>query len=112
MKPPTFAPIYVGLYPLLAEKARELGYALAIHGTVARDFDLIAVAWIDDAAEPVALRDALMDCMAVSLGDSVDGRGVRLDDGEAKPHGRIAWSIPLGAGAVLDLSVVPPRKVA
>lgn len=59
MKPPTFAPAYVGMYVILSEVAREHGYALAIHGTVSRDFDLIAIPWTETAGDPELLIEKL-----------------------------------------------------
>lgn len=107
MKPPTFAPIYVGLFVILSERARTLGYALAVHGTATRDLDLIAVPWTNEAIDPDELVIELMHAIRVGVGDSVDGKGRRLDQPEVRPHGRLAWIIPLGCGATLDLSVTP-----
>jgi hypothetical protein len=39
----------------MREAARGLGYALATHGTMAFDIDVVAIPWIDGAAEPEAL---------------------------------------------------------
>lgn len=39
--------------------ARAYGYALAEHGSVARDWDLVAVPWVVDAAPPEALVRSL-----------------------------------------------------
>ena len=47
MKPPTFSPLYVVCFPALAEVARAHGYALMVHGTVARDLDLVACPWTE-----------------------------------------------------------------
>lgn len=107
MKPPTFAPIFVGMYPLLCEAARAHGYALAVHGTVARDMDLVAVPWTASACSAEELYRALLRTLHVDQGDAADGAGRKLDDPVAKPHGRIAWMIHLGCGATLDLSVMP-----
>lgn len=52
MKPANPAPFYACLYPALCDRAREHGYALAIHGTVATDLDLIAVPWTTAATAP------------------------------------------------------------
>lgn len=52
MKPANMGPAYVGLYPALADIARAHGYALAIHGTIARDFDLIAIPWVESPSHP------------------------------------------------------------
>lgn len=45
MKPPTRAPFFACIYHGLCDVARARGYALAIHGTVTSDLDLIAVPW-------------------------------------------------------------------
>lgn len=52
MKPANFAPVYCALYPALAEIARKHGYAMAIHGTMARDFDLICIPWVETPSKP------------------------------------------------------------
>lgn len=100
-KKPTYAPAYVvGIYPALAEKARGLGYALALHGSLKRDLDLIAVPWTDDASDPDALLAAMMATFDVSTNNPM---GLP----EAKPHGRMCWTIPLWWGAYIDLAVMP-----
>lgn len=99
-KKPTYAPAYiVGVYPALAERARTLGYALALHGSIQRDLDLVAVPWVDGAADPVQLLAALCEEFDLTVPP--------VGDPEIKPHGRLAWSIPLWWGAYIDLSVVP-----
>lgn len=100
-KKATYAPAYVvGIYPELAAKAREYGYALALHGSVQRDLDLVAIPWADAAAEPQRLVTALCDVFDVKPNHPIDEPGV-------KPHGRLCWSIPLWWGAYIDLSVMP-----
>lgn len=47
MNPATYAPMYAALYPSLAEIARTHGWALAVHGTLGRDMDLICVPWTE-----------------------------------------------------------------
>jgi hypothetical protein len=37
---------YALLYPHLVELVRPLGYALALHGSMNRDFDMVAVPWL------------------------------------------------------------------
>lgn len=100
-KKPTYAPAYVvGIYPRLAEIARAHGYALALHGSVQRDLDLIAVPWTDGASDHTVLLSALCESIDVSPNGH-----------SAKPHGRLAWSIPLWWGAYIDLSILPPNSV-
>ena len=95
---------YAFIVPVLAEVARGVGYALALHGSMTNDLDLVAVPWTDDAGTPEDLVDA--------LGAAI--RWTREGDAfgpERKPHGRIAWKIPLLAGASIDLSVMPRTSV-
>lgn len=43
MKPANNAPVYCAIYPGLAEIARNFGYALTVHGSLARDFVKVTV---------------------------------------------------------------------
>ena len=128
MKPATRAPFYASMYHGLCETARKHGYALAIHGTVTADLDLIAVPWTKDAAPAEVVRDALMKHIgAVDYGDlhrnmgfnenlvqqivtsEHAGRMEPHDESGAclKPHGRRAWNLYLDHGCKVDLSVMP-----
>ena len=98
--PPNYAPVYAAaMYPDLAKIARDHGYALAVHGSMARDFDLVAVPWTDEACEPDTLVTAML-----------AGRAARLIGGEpsVKPHGRRAYTLSIGFGeCAIDLSFMP-----
>lgn len=99
MKPASVVPAYAALYPLFAEAAREKGYALTIHGTLGRDMDLVAIPWIEDPAEPFET--------VVHIANVV--RAV-ITEPENKFHGRMAYSLCLGDGGVIDLSIFAPRR--
>jgi hypothetical protein len=92
--------------------AREHGYAIGLHGSAVRDIDLIAAPWTEDASDTETLVEAIIDaCNRTSpwhlafLNDH-DGNGIK----NAKPHGRRCWSIHLGGGVYVDLSVMPLLK--
>lgn len=111
MKTPTFAPAYVGLFPILSEVAQENGYALAAHGSVARDFDLVAIPWIEEAANAETLIRAIAKSMSYTMDGAITvDRLFEPPYTEQKPHGRRSWSIPLDCGAVLDISVMPRNQ--
>ena len=59
MKEPTRAPAYACMYHGLCDTARKHGYALAIHGTMTTDLDLVAIPWTDEAADVDTLVAAL-----------------------------------------------------
>lgn len=99
MKAANYAPVYCALYPELATLAREHGYALALHGSVARDFDLICIPWVDAPSEPDALIDAITTKFSIR----------RHPGGWAEmKHGRCAHTIVIEFGeCAIDLSFMP-----
>ncbi len=103
MKPPTFAPVYLSLFPHLAKIANEHGYALAAHGSVQRDMDLVAVPWTNDATS----AEELVAAFAKYLRVLDDVFSLALHGPEQKPHGRIAWLLSTGFGSGIDQSVMP-----
>ena len=105
---------YAVLYPALQEVANAHGYALAIHGSMARDFDLVAVPWQEPASEPLQLILALKEvCGGVFTHADFDDL-VEEHKPTEKPHGRLAWSIHLTNdgmfGPYLDVSVMPLKR--
>lgn len=54
---PNYAPVYAAaLYPEFAKIFQRHGYALAVHGSLARDFDIIGIPW----AEKIPLQKMLL----------------------------------------------------
>ncbi len=125
MKDANRAPVFACLYPGLCVIARRHGYALAIHGTVVNDLDLIAVPWTVEAVDAVTLKNAILEHIGACgyrelLRNGGNGlsedhieqivtreRCTGPDDAEVKPHGRLAWNLYLVAGSKVDLSVLP-----
>jgi hypothetical protein len=110
---PARAAAYVALYPMLVAIAKRHGYALAVHGSVTRDFDLVAIPWIEEASEPMKLMKAIKRATrAVIHHDEMDSL-VNWKPTE-KPHGRLAFSLHVTNhgmyGGYLDISVMPKVK--
>lgn len=103
MKEPTIAPIYCVLFPRIIEAARAFGYAIAVHGTLQRDLDLVAIPWTDEAVDAEALVKAVIEACGGYLADWRKD----TEDPTSKPHGRLAWSIHIDPHAYIDLSVMP-----
>lgn len=114
---------YVGLIDSLSLVAKGCGYTLALHGSFNRDFDIIAVPWTEEAlpAEEliqklhddvtylkidVALDDYIEKLPTTTSPDGMVNRG-RIHGPTHRPHGRRVWSIDLGFGKYLDISVMP-----
>lgn len=100
MKDANYAPFYsAGLYPKLAKIFREHGYALAVHGSVGTDFDLIAVPWVHEAGDPA---DVIEECQKkFAFRKDVCKPG-------PKPHSRCAYKLHMSFGdCSLDISFTP-----
>jgi hypothetical protein len=102
--------IYAQLLPKIKESAKGLGYALAIHGSMNRDLDILAAPWIEDAAPPEALVAAIAEAVDGFVIGAKDGQFERgkLDPVPHKfPHGRMCWNICWGGRPFIDLSIMP-----
>ncbi len=89
--------LYADALPFLQRVSNDAGYALAVHGSLSRDCDLVAVPWTPDAIPAEELINWLCERAGV---DEVKGP-------EKKPHGRIAWSLMLSKRVYIDISVMP-----
>lgn len=98
MKAANSAPVYACMYKGLADLSRDHGYALAAHGSLARDFDVIAVPWAEKISKPQELADAVLNKFALS----------EIGEMEVRNHGRLCWTFSLGFGdTFLDFSIIP-----
>ena len=94
----------IGVVAVVKAVAKRLGYAIAWHGSLARDIDLIAVPWTDDAVEPNNLVKQIVEAVG---GKYTAGQ----KNPDVRPHGRLTYAINLHPWPVyLDLSVMPPKK--
>ena len=78
--------------------AFECGYAIAIHGTLDRDIDLIAIPWI----EVTASVEVLLAKVCRAARGRADIQGWRQ-----RPHGRLVRIINLEQGEYIDFSITP-----
>jgi hypothetical protein len=130
VKPCTYDsyPQYKQLIEPLREVAHRLGYALAVHGTLKRDIDLIACPWTSHAVPGRALAKAIQ-CKAREIvgyaephpmemtcsnpkyfRDGLTGYAAKCGRIAAKRHGRKCWTFHLTRthdGPYIDLSVMP-----
>lgn len=96
------AVFYAVLYKRFREAALECGYALALHGSMISDMDLIAVPWVNEAKTPDELAKAISDCI-----DGTAWKDHHLMDRHEKPHGRVTYTLSIMGDWHLDLSVLP-----
>jgi hypothetical protein len=92
--------------------ARSLGYAVALHGSMRRDLDLIAAPWTDEAVPPEELAEAVRVAVGGYWRAAHPDPYVEIGGSEPakRSHGRLAWSIYGVLGTYIDLSVMPPLR--
>lgn len=95
---------YMLLLQWLNDAANKHGYALGLHGSLNRDLDLIAAPWTEEAV----CADQLVQALAKAAGGWIE-HGACCVNPEFRPHGRIAYTIQLGRGLYLDVSVMPRK---
>ncbi len=98
---PNYAPVYAALYPELARIFQRHGYALAIHGSMARDFDVIAVPWREILSLPEDIIKEITEIFVIR----------QIGEPETKQYGRKVYLLSIGhGGCMVDLSFFPDEE--
>lgn len=106
-------PIFDKIIEPIRARAKELGYAIGVHGTLKRDIDLIACPWVTGAVDAKTLAEAVR-LVALEIHgaaymippENTDPHHIEGCPG-AKAHGRLTWTFHMGGGPYIDLSVMP-----
>lgn len=93
--------IYTSLLPSIRTIANECGWAIAVHGSGERDFDLIAFPWRICPVDP----ETVLKIMASKLGLLKTS-----EDPEERPHNRKCYVLHCGSDLYLDFSFFVPDK--
>jgi hypothetical protein len=105
---PAYALVYAAIIPILQEIGRTHGYAIAVHGSMATDLDLLACPWTDGAQEAEVLVEAIRTHFSLMF------QVTHQENPSIRSHGRRAWSMQFDqetgfaiGGPYLDVSVMP-----
>jgi hypothetical protein len=98
------AVFYAVLYNDFRKAALDCGYALALHGSMTRDMDLIAVPWVAEATTPKELVSKISDC----IGDTV-WKDKHTIGQEIRPFNRIVYTLSVMGDWFIDLSIINPH---
>ena len=106
--------LYAQLLPKIREAARKHGWAIGVHGSCVRDLDLMAMPWIEEAAEVEVLLKAICEAAGgfVPMVEvhEMTWEAAAKDPQTNKPHGRRSYNICFGGYPFIDLAVMPKRK--
>lgn len=73
------------------------GYALALHGSLQRDLDAVAIPWVEKCEPAEFLIERVCARMGLTVGPNSPA---------SKPHGRKVWTLMLANWGFVDLSVM------
>lgn len=91
------------ILPSIRRAAKAEGYAVAVHGSLARDIDLVAIPWSEHAHPPELLVSTIRGILAGFFGACYVSK-----EATDKPQGRKAWAYTSHMmTAEVDLSVMP-----
>ena len=99
---------YLRIVPVIKQVARDLGYAIGMHGSLTHDLDLIAVPWVTGEATHEELLDAMQ--LAIAGYKGMNHKQEKVDKpyiGSDMPHGRRAYIVWIGVHAHIDISITP-----
>lgn len=102
--PDSRAVFYSVLWPSMRKAAIDCGWALALHGSMQSDMDLMAMPWTEDCKSHQVLAQAISDCLGKSI-----WREHHLEAHHTKPHGRIVYTLSIGSDWYIDLSLMSPQ---
>lgn len=91
------------ILPPIRRAAAMEGYAIAVHGSLARDIDLVAFPWVEHAQPPERLIQSVRGIVA-----GIFGACYLSAEATEKTHGRRAWLFHSHSmNAEIDFSVMP-----
>ena len=93
------------LWPKIREVAAKCGWAIAIHGSVVNDLDLMAMPWVEEHTT----ADDLADCIA-SVVTSPEFYREPIKDDKSKPNNRVVYTI-FAATSYIDLNVIKESEI-
>lgn len=107
---------YSFCYEQMKDVASKYGYNLLIHGSMNRDCDLVAVAWVNEIG--------VVDDMVSEIAEVLGGEVMQQTEESLNcfPHGRLGYVVEMNRGGYwnnfddkqyyFDISVMPPYRRA
>lgn len=99
--------MYVAYFGILQQIVNKHGYALCVHGSVVRDFDLVAVPFEDKVSSHTEVLEEIKQMVGLENPEIVNWRMAGLE-----PHGRMCYAIECGGGGYFDISFTPSMQQA
>lgn len=96
---------YASMYEDIRKCALDCGWAVALHGSLSSDMDIMAMPWIEDAVSFEELIKKLSELFV----DNISSENYFITYNE-KPYNRVVATIPIFADFYLDISTIKIMK--
>lgn len=95
------AVFYTVLWPSFRKAAIDCGWALALHGSMASDMDMMAMKWVQDAKPVEDLIKALSNCIDGTIWKDRHSKAT-----DNKPHNRVVYTLSIYSDFYIDPSII------
>lgn len=95
------AVFYTVLWGSFRQAAIDCGWALALHGSMASDMDMMAMPWVENAQPVEVLIEALSRCI-----DGTIWKDSHFAPPFEKPNGRLVYTLSIFKDYYIDLSII------
>ena len=95
---------YAAVWEDIRNCAMDNGWAVAIHGSLSSDMDIMAMPWTDEAVT----FPEMVDSIAALFDGNTLAECYKIAYGE-KPHNRIVATVPIWSDFYLDISAMEGR---
>ena len=95
------AAFYACMWDDIRQCAMDCGWAVALHGSLASDMDIMAMPWVYEAC---SFENLVKEIVKLFCGNKMS-ESYRIDYGE-KPHDRVVATIPIWSDFYLDISCI------
>ena len=92
------AVFYAAMWNDFRQAALDKGWALALHGSLANDMDIMAMPWTDNAETPLEMINAIRGCF-----DKPNEIGCSISN---MPNNRIVYTLSIWSDFYLDINII------
>ena len=96
---------FASIYEDIRQCAMGWGWAVALHGSLINDMDIMAMPWAEEAIKFEELIDKISKLFDENF--MAENYTITYDE---KPHHRVVATIPIWADFYLDISTIDTRK--
>lgn len=100
------AAFYAAMWDDIRQCAMDCGWAVALHGSLTSDMDIMAMPWVSGAC---SFGELMIRIVALFSGNRMS-ENFTITYNE-KPYGRIVATVPIWADFHLDISTMTPAGV-